>query len=81
MKTQLLSLATIAIAVTACSAPLILRENVADRIASPVWMVKRPVDTGDFVLRASQRSACLNALHSPRAGNCQSPQGSLGNLF
>ena len=55
MKTQLLSLATIAIAVTACSAPLILRENVADRIASPAWMVKRPVDTGDFILRAYER--------------------------
>jgi len=55
MKTQLLSLATIAIATTACSAPLTLRENVADRIASPAWMVERPIDTGAFVLTAYER--------------------------
>lgn len=55
MKSQLLKLSVIAIAISACSAPTAVREEVAMRIASPAWMVKRPVDTGPFALTAFER--------------------------
>lgn len=59
MTSTLLKLSLIALTSStilgACSAPLTLRENVADRIASPAWMVKRPIDTQIAVLTAYER--------------------------
>ncbi len=55
MITKALKLSLIALTLGACTAPTALREEVAMRIASPAWMVKRPIDTGPFVLTAFER--------------------------
>lgn len=55
MKSQLTKLSLIALTLSACAAPTMLREEVADRIASPAWMNKRPIDTGSFNLVAYER--------------------------
>ena len=39
----------------ACNSPAPLRHEVAQRIASPAWMVKRPIETGLFTLTAYER--------------------------
>lgn len=57
MKYKLLTLAAsaIALSITACSAPTALRNEAAQRIAAPSWMIKRSIDTGMFKLTAFER--------------------------
>ncbi|MFK7840180.1 MAG: hypothetical protein AB8B83_07595 [Bdellovibrionales bacterium] len=59
MKRKLTSLTLAALATTtviaACSAPTAIREEVAYRLASPAWMNKRTINTGDFNLTAFER--------------------------
>jgi len=57
MKFSKLALASTAIAlsIAACAAPTPLRDEVAMRIASPAWMNKRNIDTGDFTLTTFER--------------------------
>lgn len=55
-KYSLLAFAGLGIfGVSACSTGEPLRSQVAMRIASPAWMVKRPLDAGPFVLTAFER--------------------------
>jgi len=39
----------------ACAVNEVLREEVASRLASPAWMIKRPVNAGPFILTAFER--------------------------
>ena len=55
MKFPLLALASIAVTLTACSAPTPFRNEVASRIASPAWMIKRPIQTTEFTFTAYER--------------------------
>lgn len=54
-KHSLLTLSALGIVGLAACASEPLREEVAMRVASPAWMVKRPVEAGPFVLTAFER--------------------------
>ncbi len=41
--------------ISACGINDVLRGEVADRVARPAWMVKRPVEAGPFILTAFER--------------------------
>jgi len=65
MKNKFLKLSLIALAsstmITACSAPTAFRDEVAYRIASPSWMVRRTIKTENFELTAFERMHAKNA--------------------
>ncbi|MCB9983467.1 MAG: hypothetical protein H6861_07340 [Rhodospirillales bacterium] len=55
-KFSILALAGIStLSLNACGPHEPFREQVAARLASPVWMIKRPVETGPFILTAFER--------------------------
>ena len=56
-----LALATIALT-SACSAPKLVREEVATRIATPAWMIEREVKASPFLLTAYER---MHKRHAP----------------
>lgn len=55
MKFPLLAIASIAVTLTACSTIVPLRNEVASRIATPAWLVKRPIQTNEFTFTAFER--------------------------
>lgn len=60
-KLSILALAVSATALVACEQTVPYRNEVAQRIASPAWMVKRPIQTGEFTLTAFERMHTKNA--------------------
>ena len=54
-NTSFALLAICGLVIAACAASEMLREEVADRLAAPAWMIKRPVQAGPFILTARER--------------------------
>lgn len=54
-KLSFIALAAASFTITACSVPPALRDEVAARIASPAWMIERPIVASPFTLTAFER--------------------------
>lgn len=61
-KRSLLILLAALVPLTACNPPEVLRSEAADRIASPAWMIKRPINSAPFSLTAYER---MHERHEP----------------